>query len=253
MRNKLIAGNWKMYGNHTFAQDLTMAIAQGAGALPAHVQLLICPTTLHIATAKAAAKGCHNLHVGAQNVCTVAGEGAYTGEVSAQMLVDAGCSYVIVGHSERRSIYGECNATVATKYQQVQAVGLTPILCVGETLAQREAGETEAIIAAQLQAVLDVAGVASFAKAVIAYEPVWAIGTGLTATPEQAQQVHVFIRSRIAAHDATIATSLIIQYGGSVKPDNAEGLFAMPDIDGALIGGASLKADSFLAIASAAV
>jgi triosephosphate isomerase len=168
------------------------------------------------------------------------------------MLMDLGCRYVIVGHSERRSLYGETDQLVARKFTVAQQAGLSPIVCVGELLAEREAGQTEAVIARQLDAIIDAeGGVAALATAVIAYEPVWAIGTGMTATPEQAQQVHAFIRQRIAAHSADIAAAVQILYGGSVKADNAVELFAMPDIDGGLIGGASLKADEFLAICRA--
>ncbi|HET8696607.1 MAG TPA: triose-phosphate isomerase, partial [Gammaproteobacteria bacterium] len=176
----------------------------------------------------------------------------FTGEVAGAMLADVGCSHVIVGHSERRALYGESNEAVAVKFRAAQAAGLVPVLCVGETLAEREANRTEQIVAAQLDAVLDAAGVAAFAAAVVAYEPVWAIGTGRTATPEQAQEVHAFIRARVAARDATIAANLAILYGGSVKGANARSLFAMDDIDGGLVGGASLVATEFLEIFRAA-
>lgn len=179
-------------------------------------------------------------------------QGAFTGETSASMLADFGCRYVIVGHSERRALYGESDVRVAAKFLAAQAAGLVPILCVGETLAQREAGETMRVVGAQLDAVLAAAGVVSFARAVVAYEPVWAIGTGLTATPEQAQEVHAAIRTRVATHDADVASGLKILYGGSVKPQNAAELFAMADVDGGLIGGASLVVDDFLAICLAA-
>jgi triosephosphate isomerase len=189
--------------------------------------------------------------LGAQTVSENAA-GAFTGEVSVSMLADIGCEYVIVGHSERRSIYGESSADVAARFKAVSNAGLIPILCVGETLEERESEATESIIGEQLDAVLQLVGVAGFAHAVIAYEPVWAIGTGRTASPEQAQEVHAFIRRKIAAQDAEIAARILVLYGGSVKGDNAAGLFSMPDIDGGLIGGASLKADDFLAIADAA-
>jgi triosephosphate isomerase len=168
------------------------------------------------------------------------------------MLVDVGCRYAIVGHSERRALFGEDDAMVARKFEAARQAGLVPVLCVGETLAEREAGQTEAVVARQLDAVLAASGVVAFADAIIAYEPVWAIGTGLTATPEQAQAVHAFIRARLAGQDAAVAAGVRIQYGGSMKPDNAVELLAMPDIDGGLIGGASLKADDFLAICRAA-
>ena len=179
--------------------------------------------------------------------------GAYTGEVSAAMLLEFECRYVIVGHSERRALFGETNAVVAAKYTAADKAGLVPIACVGETWAEREAGATEAVIAAQLDAVLEVAAGESLAKAVFAYEPVWAIGTGKTATPEQAQAVHAFIRARIAVRDPVAAASMRILYGGSVSAGNATGLFACPDIDGGLVGGASLKAADFAAICKAAV
>lgn len=188
---------------------------------------------------------------GAQNVSEHA-SGAYTGEVSAAMLGDFGCRYVIVGHSERRALFGETSAVVAQKFAAAQAGGLVPILCVGETLAERESGSTLSVVAEQLDAVLAVVGVAAFAAAVVAYEPVWAIGTGRTASPEQAQEVHAAIRARLAGRDACVAAGLQILYGGSVKPQNAAELFAMADIDGGLIGGASLVIDDFLAICRSA-
>lgn len=188
---------------------------------------------------------------GAQNVSQYA-KGAYTGEVSAQMLLDFGCSHVIVGHSERRTLYGEENVMVGAKFNAALNAGLTPILCVGETLDQRERGVTEAVIGEQLDAVLETAGIEGMGRAIIAYEPVWAIGTGKTATPAQAQAVHAFIRGKFAALDESIAAALTIQYGGSVKSASAAELFAQPDIDGGLIGGASLVADEFIAICRAA-
>src|SRR5437667_148255 len=188
---------------------------------------------------------------GAQNV-SEHDSGAYTGEVSGAMVKEFGCRFVIVGHSERRGLYGEDDGRVAAKFLAARRSGLTPILCVGETLEQRDRGETENVVGRQLDAVLAAAGVAALADAVLAYEPVWAIGTGRNATPEQAQDVHAFIRARIAARDARIAAATRILYGGSVKAGNAAELFAMPDVDGGLIGGASLKADEFLAILAAA-
>jgi triosephosphate isomerase len=189
--------------------------------------------------------------LGAQSVCAE-GVGAFTGEVSASMLKDVGCTYVIVGHSERRAIYREDDALVARKFIAAQSQGLIPILCVGETLEERERGETTRVVSRQLGAVLDVAGAQSLANAVVAYEPVWAIGTGKTATPEQAQDVHAHIRAEIGRSDAKIAAALRILYGGSVKAANAREIFAMADVDGGLIGGASLKADEFLKICAAA-
>jgi len=190
--------------------------------------------------------------LGGQDVCPVTGEGAYTGEISGAMLRDVGCSHVIVGHSERRALYGDTDEVVAEKFLAAQAAGLTPILCVGEQLEDRESGDTEAVVARQLDAVLaQEGGVTALGKAVIAYEPVWAIGTGKTASPQQAQDVHAFIRQGLAERDTSVAEKMQILYGGSVKPDNAAELFAMPDIDGGLIGGASLDAEDFLAICRA--
>ena len=216
----------------------------------AGIDAAVCVPFPYLAQAQAALDG-SSIAWGAQNVSDQA-KGAFTGEVSASMLLDFGCTYVIVGHSERRSLYGESDELVASKYIAAQAAGLTPILCVGESLAERESGITEAVVARQLDAVIQAAGVASLAKAVVAYEPVWAIGTGKTATPEQAQAVHAFIRGKIAALDADVANGLVIQYGGSVKAANAAELMAQPDIDGGLIGGASLIADEFIAICRAA-
>ena len=187
---------------------------------------------------------------GAQNLSEHA-SGAYTGEVAGPMLKDFGCAYVIVGHSERRTLYGESDQVVARKYAAARKVGLKPILCVGETLEERDQGVTEAVVGRQLKAVLDLEGIASFADAVIAYEPVWAIGTGRTATPQQAQDVHAFIRAQLAALDPALASQVRILYGGSVKGSNAGELLAMPDIDGGLVGGASLDPKDFLAIAKA--
>lgn len=249
MRQKLVAGNWKMHGSLAENQALITAIRpaleemKGAG-------FAICVPYPYLFQAQALCAG-SVLAWGAQNMSQHA-RGAYTGEVPASMLLDFGCRYVIVGHSERRALYGEDDATVAAKFAAALMAGLTPILCVGETLDEREAGIAEAVIARQLDAVLAVSGIASFAKAVVAYEPVWAIGTGKTASPEQAQAVHAFIRGKLAALDAGIAAALVIQYGGSVKAANAAELFAQPDIDGGLIGGASLVADEFIAICRAA-
>jgi triosephosphate isomerase len=189
--------------------------------------------------------------VGAQDVCAE-GAGAFTGEVSAAMLKDVGCRYALIGHSERRRLYHEDDALIARKFGAALATGLMPVLCVGESLDEREAEQTEAVVARQLDAVLTMHGVASLARAVVAYEPIWAIGTGRTASPEQAQAVHAFVRSRIAAQDANMAGQLRILYGGSVKAANAAELFSMPDVDGGLVGGASLSADEFFEICAAA-
>ena len=216
----------------------------------AGIDAVVCVPFPYLAQAQAVLAG-SSIAWGAQNLSEQA-KGAFTGEVSAAMLLDFGCTYVIVGHSERRSLYGESDALVASKYMAAQAAGLKPILCVGESLEERESGVTEAVVARQLDAVINAAGVASLANAVVAYEPVWAIGTGKTASPEQAQALHAFIRNKIAALDAAIANQLVIQYGGSVKAANASELMAKPDIDGGLIGGASLVVEEFVAICRAA-
>lgn len=249
MRDFLVAGNWKMNGSSAGNAELTDGILAGMPQ-PGSISLLICPPFPYLRELgrELARTG---LALGAQNVSQYE-SGAYTGEVSAGMLKDAGCEYVIVGHSERRAMMGESSDIVAAKFVAALSAALRPILCVGEALEEREAGRTEAVIDEQLNAVLETAGVDSFATAVIAYEPVWAIGTGLTASPEQAQHVHRHIRELIASRNAEIAATIQILYGGSVKGDNAAGLFTMPDIDGGLIGGASLKAGDFLAIAAAA-
>lgn len=213
-------------------------------------RLLVCPPYPYIGAVAELAEGT-GVAVGAQNV-SEHGAGAFTGEVASEMLKDVGCTYVIVGHSERRSLYGESSEQVAAKFAAAQAAGLTPILCVGETLEEREAGTTESVVDEQLDAVFERVGIAAFADAVIAYEPVWAIGTGMTATPEQAQDVHEHIRGRLASQDANLAERVQILYGGSMKAENAAGLLEMPDIDGGLIGGASLKVEDFLGIAAAA-
>jgi len=211
---------------------------------------VVCVPFPYLAQVQSALAG-SSIAWGAQDVSEQA-KGAFTGEVSASMLLDFGCKYVIVGHSERRSLYGESDELVAMKYMAAQAAGLTPILCVGESLEERESGVTEVVVARQLDAVINAAGVASLARAVVAYEPVWAIGTGKTASPEQAQAVHAFIRGKIATLDAAVADGLVIQYGGSVKAANAAELMVQSDIDGGLIGGASLVADEFVAICRAA-
>ncbi len=249
MREFLIAGNWKMNGSNAANQELVSGIAAGVPA-GSGFSLLVCPPYPYLAGVGSAIEG-SAVRLGAQNVSEHE-SGAYTGEVAPAMLKDLGCEYVIVGHSERRAMYGESSFQVAAKFQAAQAAGLTPILCVGETLEEREDGSTESVVDFQLNAVFDAAGIGAFESAVIAYEPVWAIGTGKVATPEQAQDVHRHIRGRLAALDAGIAEKVQILYGGSMKGENAAGLLAMPDIDGGLIGGASLKASDFLAIAAAA-
>lgn len=249
MRGYLVAGNWKMNGSAAANADLIAGVIAGAPS-SGQVDLLVCPPFPYLSQVREKLAGSPVL-LGAQTVSEHE-SGAFTGETAVSMLVDVGCTHVIVGHSERRALYGESSEAVARKFQAAQSAGLIPILCVGETLDQREAGDTEAVIDEQLDAVLNSSGAAAFASAVIAYEPVWAIGTGMTATPEQAQEVHRHIRARLEALDADVAAGVKILYGGSVKGDNAAGLFSNPDIDGGLIGGASLKPADFLAIADAA-
>lgn len=247
MRRKIVAGNWKLHGSRAFAAAL---VAELGAARPAGVELVVLPPFPYLEgmAAQCAQAG---IALGAQD-CSAHDKGAYTGEVAAAMLADVGARYVLVGHSERRQYHAESSALVAEKFVAAQAAGLVPVLCVGERLEEREAGQTEAVVAGQVRPVLERAGAAAFARAVVAYEPVWAIGTGRTASPEQAQAVHAFIRGEVAAFDAKIADSLPLLYGGSVKPDNAASLFAQADVDGGLIGGASLVAADFLAIAQAA-
>lgn len=248
MRHKLVAGNWKMHGGLAQNQALLDAIIPAAAGLRGP-KCAVCAPYPYLFQLQERLQGTA-VAWGAQNVSQHE-KGAYTGEVSASMLRDFSCTYVIVGHSERRSLYGEDNLTVAQKLKAAQGAGLTPILCVGETLQQREAGVTERVVAEQLDAVTGLVGVEGLARAVVAYEPVWAIGTGRTATPLQAQEVHEFIRRKIAHLNAEVASRLLILYGGSVKASNAAELFAMPDIDGGLIGGASLVAEEFAAICRA--
>ena len=248
MRRKLVAGNWKMHGTLAQNADLLDAVRGGMAAMPS-VDCAVCVPFPYLAQAQQKLSG-SNVKWGAQDVHQL-DKGAYTGEVSAAMLRDFACRYVIVGHSERRALYGESSHLVAEKYLAAQQAGLVPILCVGETLAQRESEITEQVVAEQLDALIQLGGVQALRNAVVAYEPVWAIGTGKTASSAQAQAVHAFIRQRVAAHDGQIASGLCILYGGSVKANNAAELFAMPDIDGGLIGGAALVADEFLAICRA--
>lgn len=247
MRRKLIAGNWKMHGSLAENEALLSGVLAGMGSVKAAVA--VCVPFPYLAQVQAKLAG-SSVAWGAQNV-SQHGKGAFTGEVSTAMLKDFGCAYVIVGHSERRALYGESDAVVAEKFAAVQSAGLTPILCVGETLEERETGVTEQVVGRQLDAVIAKCGVAALAKAVVAYEPVWAIGTGKTASPEQAQAVHAFIRGKVRALDAVVAEGLVIQYGGSMKAGNAVELLSQPDIDGGLIGGAALNAEEFLAICRA--
>lgn len=249
MNKKLVIANWKMHGTQAANARLIEGLLPMLQGLDA-VQVAICPPTPYLAqlTGLLADTG---LAVGAQNLNERA-QGAYTGEVSGQMLADLGCDYALVGHSERRSLFGESDAQVAMKFEAALAAGLTPVLCLGESIHQRRAGNTNAVIGSQLKAVLDQVGIEQLAKGVIAYEPVWAIGTGASASPEQAQQVHRHIRQLLAARDPELAPRIALLYGGSVNADNAAELFAQQDIDGGLIGGASLDVASFSAICQAA-
>ena len=249
MRQVLIAGNWKMNGSRSSIRELLDGVKAGAGDVKS-AELAVCAPFPYLADVQEQLTG-SAISWGAQNLSTEE-KGAFTGETSAAMLLDFGCKYVIVGHSERRSLYGEDDALVAQKFAVARKAGLKPILCVGETLEERESDVTEDVVARQLDAVITLEGAGALADGVIAYEPVWAIGTGKTATPDQAQAVHAFIRAKLAAVDAGVADKVQILYGGSMNPGNAAELLAMADIDGGLIGGASLKADDFLAIGKAA-
>lgn len=248
MRRRIVAGNWKLHGDRAFGHALLDELV--AVAVPRGVERVVLPPLPYLSELIGDYAG-RGLAFGAQDVSDNE-QGAYTGEVSAAMLVDVGARYGLVGHSERRQYHNESSELVARKFLAARRAGLIPILCVGEDLREREAGQIEYCIQRQLQPVFDLAGVEALDAAVIAYEPVWAIGTGHTATPEQAQAVHAFIRGEVAARDAKIAGLLPILYGGSCKPGNAAALFAQPDVDGGLIGGASLVAADFLAIAASA-
>jgi len=250
MRRPLVAGNWKMNGDSESTVNLVNGIAASRADVT-NAEVLICPPYILIPRAADALNGRDDISLGAQDL-DINDSGAFTGQISASMLVDAGCKYVLVGHSERRALYGESDQDVAAKFNAAQNGGLIPVLCVGETLAERESGDTETVVARQLQAVIDVVGIDKLANSVIAYEPVWAIGTGMTATPEQAQDVHKFIRNMLSALSTDIAENMQILYGGSMNAGNADALIGMQDIDGGLIGGASLQAESFLAICKAA-
>jgi triosephosphate isomerase len=249
MRVPIVAGNWKMHGSRSETARLIEELLAHCPPAPA-AACVICPPFVYLQEGARLLRD-SQFSLGAQDVCADA-QGAFTGEVSAAMLKDVGCEYVIVGHSERRLLYRESDQLIARKFGAAHGKGLVPILCVGEQLAEREAGRTREVVARQLDAVLELCGAGTLEQGVIAYEPVWAIGTGRNATPEQAQEVHAFIRARIGTRDARIAAATRVLYGGSVKAGNAAELFAMPDVDGGLIGGASLKADEFLAILAAA-
>lgn len=248
-RRPLVAGNWKMHGTLAGNAELILGLRE---LLPtADVDCVICPPFVYLPSVATALSG-SLIGLGSQDVCEQVESGAYTGEVSASMLRETGCRYVIVGHSERRAIYGESDELIARKFAAALAADLIPILCVGESLEERESGATESVVIRQLNAVIDAVGVEGLGRGVLAYEPVWAIGTGRTASPEQAQEVHACLRSRLSSIDATIGGSVRVLYGGSVKAGNAKEIFAMPDVDGGLIGGASLKAAEFAAIVAAA-
>jgi len=249
MRRKLVVGNWKMHGRRASNAAWVQAVCSRAREFE-KADLWVAPPAVYLWQVAELIAG-SEIGLAAQNAARE-GDGAYTGEVSAEMLADVGCRAVLVGHSERRHLYGETNVVVAEKFGRIQAAGMIPVLCVGETLEEREAGQTDGVVLTQLASVIDSCGIQAFANAVIAYEPVWAIGTGRMASPEQAQQVHGLIRAHVASKASSLNGRLRILYGGSVKAANADALFGMPDVDGALVGGASLDAGEFLAIAQAA-
>jgi triosephosphate isomerase (TIM) len=246
MRRSLVAGNWKMHGNQASIGELLKGLVAELAAGINGVDIAVCPPFPYLLEVSRAVRGCE-IVLGAQNSWCEP-DGAFTGEVAPGMLADCQVRYVIVGHSERRQLLAETSELVARKFVMIQQAGLIPILCLGETLAQRSSGVAEATVAAQLDAVLDLVDINVFERAVIAYEPVWAIGTGVSATAEQAQAMHAFVRRRLAARDADVAEAVQILYGGSVSPDNAVELFAQSDIDGGLVGGASLNAQAFIQI-----
>ena len=247
MRQTIVAGNWKMNASKEAVNTLVMGILSGMGEVESKV--IVCSPFPYLSQVEALITHSH-LNLGAQDL-NVNPSGAHTGEVSADMIKDFGAKYVIVGHSERRSLYGESDEDVANKVKTALDNDMTPLFCIGELLEEREAGETEAVVSRQIQAVIDKCGIEAFNHIIIAYEPVWAIGTGVTATPEQAQQTHAFIRSMLAELDSNIAQTTPILYGGSMNPSNAAELIACEDIDGGLIGGASLKSEDFLQICKA--
>ena len=249
MRKPLIAGNWKMNGSRDSIKVLLDGLKAGIGDVK-NAEVAVCAPFIYIPDTAAQLQG-SPIAWGGQNL-SIEEKGAFTGETAASMLLDFNCKYVIVGHSERRTLYGEDDALVAKKFAVAHKAGLTPILCIGESLDERESGVTEAVVARQIKAVIDEVGIQTLGDGVIAYEPIWAIGTGKTASPQQAQDVHAHIRSLLAEHDKGVADKLRIQYGGSMNAANAKELLAMADIDGGLIGGASLKAEDFLAICTAA-
>ncbi|WP_122575353.1 triose-phosphate isomerase [Pseudomonas viridiflava] len=249
MRRPMVAGNWKMHGTRASVAELIKGLA--LQLMPGNVDVAVMPSSLFIGQVIQALEAT-SIIVGAQDAAIQAAQGALTGEVASSQLADAGCKLVLVGHSERRQLIGEQDDVLNRKFAAIQAEGLTPVLCIGETLEERQAGQTLEVVGRQLDSVIAEFGVEAFVNAVIAYEPVWAIGTGLTASPEEAQEVHAAIRARLAEKNAEVAQGVRLLYGGSVKSTNAVELFSMPDIDGGLIGGASLNADEFGAICRAA-
>lgn len=253
MRNTYVVGNWKMNGSKASVHDFFSELATIAPSVSQNVERVICAPSVYLPLLNSSVADYQQLglKVGAQD-CSEHDAGAYTGEVSVEMLRDVGSQFVIVGHSERRSLHGETNKVVAAKFAQVLKAGLTPILCVGETLTERESGNALSVVETQLRYIIDNLGVESLKNAIVAYEPVWAIGTGKTATPEEAQKMHEYLRRCVSLIDSDIAETLPLLYGGSVKPGNAKELFSQQDIDGGLVGGASLKAQDFAALVDAA-
>ena len=249
MRQPLVAGNWKMNGTRASVAELLEGVKAGMPSVTT-AEVAVCAPAILLPQVQELLDG-SAIAWGGQDL-SVHDSGAYTGEISGPMLGECDCKYVIIGHSERRTYHGESNELVAEKFEAARRHGLVPVFCLGETLEEREQGETEAVVARQLDAVIERCGVSMLGEGVIAYEPVWAIGTGKTATPEQAQDVHAFIRNRIAAQSGDVAAGIRILYGGSMKPGNAAELMAKADIDGGLIGGASLQASDFLGICTAA-
>lgn len=249
MRRALVAGNWKMNGTKASAEALVLGLREGLSGC-AGVDVVVCPSAVYMDRLQRLLEG-SVIGLGAQNASEYGG-GAYTGELSLEMLKEFGCAYVILGHSERRALFGETDAQICAKFVAAKSAGLVPVLCVGETLEEREAGLAFDVVGRQLDAVLKTQGAEALEGAVVAYEPVWAIGTGKTASPEQAQEVHAFIRARVLAESEQVANALRIVYGGSVNAANASTLFSMADIDGGLVGGASLKVDEFITVCQAA-
>ena len=249
MRQPMVAGNWKMNGSSDSVKELIAGIKAGMASVN-KAEVVVCPPAVYIPVVSGASDG-SAIKVGSQNICD-ADKGAFTGEISGEMLKDIGCEYAIIGHSERRALYAESDELVAKRFAAARRHGIKPLFCIGETLEERESGITNDVCSRQIDAVIALEGVEALADGVIAYEPVWAIGTGKTASPEQAQEVHAFIRGKIAALNADVADGLRILYGGSMNPANAKELIGQPDIDGGLIGGASLKPEDFLAICTAA-